>query len=297
MRIALLVMMLVALSPLARAEETPSSPPRLTLAESLRQEKPTTLARAEVIAGQAVNGLFLGTMLCVTAADCGPKGGVLLAMVGTGGGALLTSQLTANGITAGHSLAINSGSLWGIAAGLSLSEIMGVEGNATTGVVAASDMVGTLVGHLLWTEGQTGAGDVSLVNSGGIWATALTGLLLAAISPSDLDPRAFTAIISGGAVAGMLGGYALSRNVPMSRSRVLMLDLGAAAGLLFAGGIAVLAEVSDGQAASILGATGIVGGMATAGYLTQDWDGDVPPVSVGFAPTQGGAMLTLTASR
>lgn len=283
------------------ATSIPTEPPalaprRLSLVEYVRDEEPTSLARAELISLQTLNGLSIGLELCGIA-ECDSRPTVLSAFLGAGLGAFVSSLISRPGITHGHTLAINSGSGWGIAAGLAIHTIADIQDEkALLGLIAGMDALGTVAGHFAWERIPSGAGDVSLGNTGGIWMGFVTGLSLVAVNPSNLSSQSAAAIITTGSLAGLIGGAVLSRHYPMTRSRTLLIDVGAISGGLFGAGIGVLVR-AESQAMAAMAASGIVAGVGLASYLTRNWDLDALPLAFGLAPTNGGLLLTVNALR
>lgn len=282
-------------SPLGRVPPPASerAEPR-SLVDFLRHEKPTSLARAELTFFQTINGLGVGIETCLMFDCSDARAGVLSAMLGGGIGAGGALWFSADGITPGHALAINSGSAWGFWHGIALLNALNVNGTRGAGLLAGSQVLGTLLGHLAWTAFPVGAGDVSLANSGGIWAGLLTLEIDTIIGGNRSDAALWGSLLAGSDV-GLVGGALLSRVVPMSRGRTFVLDAGGVLGGLVGMGIQFLVtgNANSSRAVASSAAVGMLAGLGTAAYLSRDWDLKDVPVALGVTPTRGGAMLTM----
>jgi len=262
-----------------------SRPQPVTTEEYLRNEAPTTGARIELAVVQGLFGLTsgAGTMQAFgLSTQVRVAGGV----VGSVGGIAASLLLTRDGITPGHALAINSGAAWGFVGGLSLRDRIGREQAATAALAVVGHLGGAALGHLAWSKLALSTGDVALANSGALWSIGL----LRGFAGSGSDLRSKQVMTTAGAIAGLSGGLLLSRYVPMSRTRVLLLDLGGVGGAL--AGLTVSMGFERGGRGSYV-AGGSLAGLALAAFLTRRWDAPAMPLAVGLTPTDGGAVVTL----
>jgi len=263
----------------------------------LRPEQPEPLARAEVAVVQTVHGIALGIEFCALTNACSVELGALAALAGGGAGLGLSLVLTNNGITPGHALAMNAGTLWGAWHGIALNGIL-QSGNATAtaGIMMGGQLLGLGAGHLLHTLLVPAVGDVSLANSGGIWSTALAALLLGA-SGVPMSMQATFGILLAATDVGLIAGAFASKFVPMSRGRTLVLDAGFLLGGFVGWALATITGLgsSSGQLMWALTAVGLVAGGAGSFWLTRNWDQPPPALlpKIGLLPTPGGAMANL----
>jgi len=271
------------------AADEPGPPP----SDRAGVEAPSRGARAELALFQSLNGIALGTELCLAArcdsaqAYLGPE--LLGAAAGTIG------SLAAPDLTSGRRALLNSGTAWGaVNAVLLLIATNHDHGDqdVAAGLLAGQGL-GLLAGAALFPFHPT-AGQVALANSGGVWAGALTALTGEAIGSSlDQHARATIALIAidGGIVAG---GTLASRWPVVSRAQTLVIDAGGIAGTLGGGSLGVVISGSgNGRTTPALAAAGAVLGLATAAYFTRDWgDGGAAGAGAGvhayLAPPEHG---------
>jgi hypothetical protein len=239
---------------------------------------------------QSIHGIAFGYEMSQVVASSDVKITSLLMMVGGGAGLGLSLALTRDGITPGRATAINSGTAWGAFNGamiLSLSSNLSQAG--TMGILALSQFTGLALGNAGWAVLRPSAGDVSLVNSGGLWTMAMALMFVGATvrEPApNLIP--WTALIA--ADVGLVGGGVLARYFPMSRSRVLVIDAGGILGALFGFGVAVLAGSESARTTFSCGLAGTVVGLSTGAFLSRKWDlaAEGPAVSATVLPTEKG---------
>lgn len=263
------------------------------LGQALRHESPLALARAELAILQTFNGIAAGLEVCglLECADARPY--VVSAMLGGGAGLAASLYLSRDGITQGHTLAVNSGATWGaVHAGL-LSLSLSTTTRTTSGMLLAGQLGGTALGHFLWGALHPGAGDVSLMNSGAIWALVLN-LLVQSAAQVNLSSGAYWGAMIAAVDIGLIGGGVLASYMPMSRSRTLVIDAGGILGMLLGFAINTLVSGTRPSDRSFfgLGAVGAVGGLVGATLLTRNWDLDaLPPAQMSVLPTEGGVAL------
>jgi hypothetical protein len=195
--------------------------------------------------------------------------------------------LTKGGLTPGQAAAINSGTVWGFGYGLATIGSMDLDGDEALGSVVVGALGFTGLGVLIAELANPTAGQVSLANSGGLWAGVMTGLILAT-QDSD-DSSVFFGIEQGVVGAGILTLALVSRTLDISRGRVLLIDAGGILGGLVGLSTLFLILGDDGDANPLLVGTavGVGVGLATTAALTRDFDAPDAP-SVAFAPAAMG---------
>ncbi len=278
-----------------KAPAAPVAAP-MDLADRLRSEPTTALARAELSIFQTIHGIAFGVEACLLG-DCNDaRVGILLAMLGGAGGLAGALLLTERGVTPGQALAVDSGTAWGAWNGVALVNSLSAKADKHVAIatVMAFQAAGLLGGAFLWDRLRVGAGDVSLANSGGIWAGVLTLLFISAGDFSLSDKQTFLALLVT-TDAGVLGASLAATQFPMSRSRTLLMDAGGILGVLFGMGVDVLIEGDSRDHAAFFGSAmaGCVVGLAGALYVTRRWDAPDVPARVSLAPLPGGALATL----
>lgn len=260
-----------------------------------RPERPSALARAELVIFQTAHAIALGGEICA-ALECNDDRAIvgLLALGGAGG--LATSLLTTqNGITPGDALALNSGTLWGFWQGLAITQVSGLEDSgAIPALLAGTQLAGLGMGALIASSVQPTAGDVSMVNSGGIWAGVLTLLVHGTTDFAASDESVWLSLLLA-SDAGGFGAALLAPSFPMSRGRTLVIDAGGLAGMLLGMGAHVVITGDDDPPGSFYGAAiaGTLSGLVGATYLTRNWDLPDVPARVSLLPTDGGALLSV----
>ncbi|MDY7230728.1 hypothetical protein [Hyalangium rubrum] len=257
-------------------------------------EKPTGFARGGLVVWQTMHGASQGILLCVIA-DCDARGGLGAALLGAGVGATASLLLTPNGVTPGQSAVINSGTTWGVWYGITAISLLDMnDSDAEIGTVMFSMASLTGAGVALAMLTSPTAGQVSLTNSGGLWAGGVMALFLATADSGDM--KTFFAIESAVTSVGLLSFALLSQSVPISRGRVLLIDSGGIlGGLLGAAAVALVTE--DGDPILFGAGVGALAGLGFTTWLTRDFDApDSAAPQVSFAPTlmgREGAGLVL----
>ncbi|MEN9796311.1 MAG: hypothetical protein RL653_7 [Pseudomonadota bacterium] len=270
-----------------------------TLKDALHDEQPTLVARAEFVVFQTLHGMSIGSELCGILNGCG-LGNTLVPLLTGGAAAWAALAFSGDGITAGHALAIDSGVLWGAWHGLAFAGISNTFNSGTLGVVVLSQLAGMAAGHFAWAGLGLSAGDMSLMNSAGIWTAMFTLLATGALGVQGSTPGLFALLLTASDV-GLVGGALLTRVLPMSRGRTLVIDAGIILGGLL--GFAVQAAFLGASTFQVTAGSLLAGGLAgmvTAGVLTRDWDLELlgaPKVQVGLAPTVGGGAQLVIGGR
>ncbi|MBI2378738.1 MAG: hypothetical protein HYV07_32385 [Deltaproteobacteria bacterium] len=271
----------------------PAEPP-LTLSTP---EEPSGLARAELISFQTAAGILTGAELCVLAECDDTRAVIALLLLGGAAGVGISTLATTDGITAGHATAIDSGTLWGAWNGLAGAVVLDVDDEQqAVGVVLASQLVGTALGHLAHVLFKPTAGDVSLGTSTGVWAAVMT-TFLHGITEFDADARVMMGTILLASDLGLVGGAMLTKVLPMSRGRALLIDASGLLGTLTGLGVDLLIQGDDPDAAPLftLGLVGMAAGLGLGVVLTREWDvEDAPAVQLGFLPVKDGGGVGLS---
>ncbi|MBC8131401.1 MAG: hypothetical protein H7X95_00360 [Deltaproteobacteria bacterium] len=230
--------------------------------------------RSRLVPALTLYGIWAGIAFDVLADIDGDRAIVLFPLLGMAGG-------LAGSLLATQTGEITSGQAWSIITGLEYGTVSGLlwagaaDASTDKGIVGTGLVAGVAGGGLglLVARYRPRAGAVEMVRSGGIWGTA-TALMLALMSPSEPSSQAMLTTLAIGLDAGMLGGAVLASRIPISVSRMLLIDAGALAGLGFGLGATWLIAGSDGHR-QMIGAGGLVGllvGIGTAVVLTGDMD-------------------------
>lgn len=285
------------------ADERPERFDRLNL------EEETTLARAELVGPQTVHGMVVGGQFCLLARCDGPRaisGSVLLGAGAGLGGSLLATR---NGITSGQASAMNWGTLGGLLLARELDYIVGpFDDSIRPGQYIVGQLGGLAGGYLLSEQLRPTSGDISTVTHATAWSVLYFELIVHELLGVERYGETTHVRRTGSrigrlttAVAGGVGGAVLASQYPMSRARVWMTSLSGVLGGLVAGGVPALIfgdrvqEWSPRVGGALL-TVGTMGGLATGGYLTRDWDQEEyrgPKGSVSLGTPEEGRGLTL----
>jgi hypothetical protein len=279
------------LARLARARINPGA--RLAESALVSAERPTGLARGGLVVWQTFHGAAQGALLCGIA-DCQGRGFLGASLAGAAIGATTSLLLTTEGITPGQSAVINSGTSWGVWYGLSALGIFDIDDDGELATVMSSMASLTAAGIVLSRFADPTAGQVSMANSGGLWAGTVMALFL--LTSDEGDTETFFAIESAVTAVGLTSFALLSKSLPVSRGRVLLIDAGGILGGLL--GAATVALFDGKEDALLIGAgVGALGGLGFATWLTRDFDAPArAEPQVTLAPTvlgRGGAGLVL----
>lgn len=240
----------------------------------LGPETPSGGARASLTVVQTLHGATQGILLCAIA-ECEGRALVAVSLLGASLGSAGSLLLTERGLTSGQASAINSGTLWGFWFGIASLMAFELEGDAAIAapVIGAAGLTG--VGILLAQFVRPTAGQVSMANSGGLWAGVVMALLLATSDSSNSET--FFAIELGTTAAGILSLGLLSHTFPVSRGRMLIIDAGAILGGLLGASVTYMAAADSGDAILVGTGVGVLAGLGTAAYLTRDFDAPEAP--------------------
>jgi hypothetical protein len=252
-------------------------------------EDPTASGRAELVAGQTLNGITAGALVCV-AAQCPAAVGVGSAILGGVGVLVGTLLPTGDGYSAWRAQAINTGTLFGYWEGAMLATALGANssfsGPAFGAVMLVGGVLGTGVGVAAGYGLRANPGLLAIANSSAMWTGAMSAWLAIAFTNGNVfsTPSGGTALAVTEMIAPLVGFGAMSLfggGLRMSRSRALIIDLaatggaglGGLAGLMFASG-------SRQNTGTIIGlglAIGTVTGVGLGWFLSA---GFAPPPSV-----------------
>ncbi len=153
------------------------------------------------------------------------------------------------------------------------------DGQATAGLALLGTVAGAGLGFLGGRALHISPGAASLAGSGALWGTATGLALLGLIQPQNSDQTFGTLLLATN--LGVAIGLAVGTQMPLSRSRVLLMDLGALLGGLTLGGIGVIVESASNsrsglQVVSVLALLGMFGGGGLSLYFTRGMDAPSP---------------------
>jgi len=263
-------------------------------------ERKTAFARTELVIGQAIHGTIAGIAVCRMLTCENGAVDILAANIGAGLAVGTSVLLTRSGVTPGHATMLNSGTMWGAWQGFALlGAVSPTEFAAGAwGILIASQLGGTGLGEILYRTLEPTAAQVSLANSTGIWAGLVTGMMFGATG-TRFDSSDGWGTVLAMSDLGLIGGAVLGAYMPVSRSRMLLIDVSGLSGVLLGMGVALAADGLRPEPDLFWGMSiaGAVTGLALSTVLTRNWDlaDDTPPVSLGVMPTEGGAMVSFGA--
>lgn len=270
-------------------------------------QRTTSAARAELVFFQTVHGFTLGAETCVMAQCEDARPWVLSLMLGAGAGFGASWVLSRDGVTPGLARATTDGTWWGVVNGGLLllatdaASYPNDEAVVTGAFLAGGQILGLTLGGLAYAAWEPTAGQASLTASGGIWTLTVTAEFVAMLEPNFDDERPWGWILLTAGNLGVIGGAYFASKVPMTASRVLVIDAGGLLGTLTGMGVSVLVQGSDPQPGPTFG-VGLLGtllGLGLAYHFTADWDGDedadANSAHFALAPLPGGAQLTFSA--
>jgi hypothetical protein len=259
-------------------------------ADPLHAERPTKLARAELILFQTVHGASLGFEVCALVGCDGARAHAAALMTGAGGGAALAWFLTIGGITPGHAELLDSGTTWGAWNGLAIVDASAddfddLDEQAIAGIFVVAQLAGTAGAELVWWQLRPTSGQVATANTVGFWTVVVTAL---AHGAAQEEPSFITLALAGD--VGLFVGAMLARRAPMSRGRSYLVDAGGVVGFLV--GLLVASGMDDAAPAFSSMLVGTSLGLGAAVLLTREWDIPPPPkgTTVTPFPVQGGGL-------
>lgn len=266
------------------------TPPMNTLPPGMRPKAFLPNERSiDELAFLYTNSLVWGTGFGVVlgfAADNSDASTFFLPAIGMsalGAGAVALMDVKFGPIPYGVPQSITSGMYMGFEAGFYLAAILEGERVVTRdeekifpGLVWGSMTAGMVIGGLVSTTSPTTPGRASFTSTGALWGGLLSSLVTVGFTGSDFSSAPFVTGLIGGAAGGVTTGL-LGQSLSPSIARVRFIDVGAiGGGLVFGGLYASLADRPDEQALAFLTSAGIVAGIATAAYLTNDMERDEP---------------------
>ncbi|MCP3136067.1 hypothetical protein [Pyxidicoccus xibeiensis] len=255
---------------LARARLAPGGRLAEAAARDTGPEARSDAALAGLTVVQTLHGATQGILLCAIA-DCGGQGFAAVSLLGAGAGAATTLLLARDGVTSGQGAVVNSGTVWGFWFGIASLLAFDLSDDDALAAVMAGGAGFTGVGILLAHYARPTPGQVSMANSGGLWAGVVTALLLLT-SESD-DERNFFALEMGATGVGIVSLAVLSRTVSVSRGRMLLIDAGGIIGGLLGATATYLAAGDNAGDPILVGtAAGVVSGLVLTTYLTRNFD-------------------------
>ncbi len=256
--------------------------------------------RAVLAVNAALFGAFAAFSIQRASGSSDPRLLYPLLTLGTGiglGGALLVAEEW--NVGTGDAWTLAGGAWWGAASGILIANgrhVQPLSDRYAWGV--GGGLVGLSLATFSLTRKKADEGDAVLVHSG-----AALGLSLGALADlfyhADLEHRPYTGA-GYGTAAGLLGAGTLAVLLQVSPSRVLLVDLGAGLGAAFgaaAGSPLVFEDVTEAKTRGFLVSTaaGTLLGGAVAWWLTRDrGTSKAPRASWTLTPTGGviGASAT-----
>lgn len=235
------------------------------------------VARRRVTLWSSAYGLLAGLSIAGPTDDQGTTRGaaVLVGLLGAGAfGGGSWYYLGKHDLTPGQGQAFLSGGTWGAYTFALLGDA--VTGIGTTSVnegfksAAIGGVVGAVGGAVYAAKAEPSEGDVSLINSMGMYGTGAGLLLGVAMQPPKGEAYSINGAV--GTFAGLGAGMLMARKYDVSRGRMLRIDLGAAAGVaatwaLFYPLVADNSTNNDEQAAGVVS----IGAMGLGAYLAWRW--------------------------
>ncbi|QDF02355.1 hypothetical protein BHS04_03905 [Myxococcus xanthus] len=283
----------IELARLSRTRLAPGGRLATAAASAVGREPHSSAARASLVVVQTLHGVTQGVLLCAIG-DCSGQGYAAVSLLGAGAGAASSLLLTRGGVTDGQAAVINSGTVWGFWFGVATLLAFDLDGDNALGSAilggAGFTGVGVLLAHLV----NPTSGQVSLANSGGLWAGAVTALFLA--TSDNNDTQGFFAVELGATAAGILSMAILSKYVPVSRGRMLIIDAGGILGGLVGASAVYLTAGNDAGDAILMGSgIGVLGGLALTTYLSRNFDlPDAPQVTLApLTTSRGGTGVSM----
>jgi hypothetical protein len=179
-------------------------------------------------------------------------------------------------MTPGQVAAAMSAGTWGAFDIGLMTDVFGIGSTETNHVyagVAVGGLLGFGAGALYAYSSEPSEGDISVMNSLGMYGAGMGLLLGVAIDPPTGEAYSLQAVL--GSTAGLAAGWFLSRYVETTRRRMLFVDVGAAAGAavpwaLLYPLIADGGTNNDEQVAGALSTATLAAGAVAAWLLTRD---------------------------
>lgn len=211
---------------------------------------------------------------------------------GAGAGFLGGYLYFSDNVTLGTSnLAITSSVAAGIA-GAYTASVFSDDPAIVVPTMGASLVAGGGLGYYLGRRTQVTPGDAALINTSIIWGTAAGSLLTQSFAA---DRRVSAGLVLSGLGLGTVSGVLMTQYFSVSRKRAILIDIGAAVGII--AGLATVnlaygaeedSESNDEHRANFsLG--GMIVGLVTAGVLTRNMDAPKIPLTPALGRTTDAA--------
>lgn len=243
-----------------------------------RSNSADRVARGELVFWSTAGSVLVAGNLCVDLCDSDRTTAAVYAL--TAGAGLGVSLLaTRGGIRPAEAQLYNAAQTWGSWNGLAINDGFAEDRGEAT-IAIAAQFAGLGAGLGLWRVWRPDPGEVGLANSGLLWGTLLSLWIHLA---ADSEPTLQRVVVLGD--LGIVAGALIAHQVPMSRGRTLLIDLGGVLGTL-AGGLVTISSDSD-QAGGTILTVSTAAGLVLAGVLTRDWDVKAP-AGARIVPTRPG---------
>lgn len=247
---------------------------------------PPPQGRLEFVIGTGVYGgavlplvLYSAGVLTQDMLRDSKRGLVLIPMIlgGGGVGALTGFFATPNGIREANSALILGATTWGGMEGLALGLLADRRNTRlAAGLTLGGSVAGMAAGLLLMRPLNLTPGQAAIINSGGIWGSGL-GLGLGYSLRGDRRDLDLTLII--GLNIGLITSGVMVNHFDLSRTRMLLIDVGTLAGAATGVLLGYVASRTDPFRSNVgkanLARGGLVGGavgLGTAVVLTRNYD-------------------------
>jgi len=279
----------------------PNAPVKL----EIKLRRPVRSGRTELVLASMIYGGVAGPLLVeafstnsnFTQTSAGLATLLLSSAAGIGTGFLASFLPTKDGIKVGHSSLIIGGGAWGTTFGAAFGMGLKVPAQYIYGMSLLGGALGITSTALITRFHDVMPGTAAILNTGGIWGTAAGAMLTKAIF-SDAGVDTYGWFITGGVAVGVLTGSLIAWKLDVTRTHVLLIDLGGfvGTGLGFAIGFAAGANApgeDNVQSACRYGLGGMALGLLAAAVATRGYKGDLPPVEAVITHERGRWALGL----
>ncbi len=236
------------------------------------------VARGELVFWSTLSGVMIATNLCLDNCSTAREYAAVYSLT-IGAGLGLSLLATRHGIEPAEAQLYNSAQTWGSWNALAINDGFAHD-NPSAAIAIGAQFAGLAAGLGLWRTWKPGPGDVGLANTGLLWGALLSVYGQSAVSH---DASLQSVVVLGD--VGLVAGALIAHQVPMSRGRTLIIDLGGVLGTL-AGGLILTSSPSDETAFGVMFTT-TAAGLVIAGIATRDWDVE-PPRSLRVVPARIG---------
>lgn len=205
-------------------------------------------------------------------------------VVAATGGALFAGTLTFAFVPKSFPLGTSSLTITaGIAGGAGVGWAAQTLNQKSARYLSGGIVLGVVTGYAVGRSINISPGDAAIINSGVVWGGAAGMFFAQTFSTSD---RIGAGISLSGLTVGALSAALLSRQIDISRRHMLIIDAGAAGGMLSGLVLRSSLDVTGDDSIAHYGVGGMIVGIATAALLTRGYDDVRVPR---FAPTFGAA--------